>query len=760
MKKRLLSHKLLLLFITVFYVQSSYSQTTYTVTSTSVGPNTTSGTFLWAVDQANNNTGADIIEFTPGLQVNASATNVSLQNSIMALINESVTIDGKGSSLNGYQLWVTQGGIVNPLSDCPNSTPSLTQYSYMPGFVAIGTRGQDNSAIEVTIKNLTVKQFNQVAQIADNASLILDNFTGLETWGTLQCAGEPMINGVEGASLTIKNSLFENAKNWGTIPFAASIYMGQNAGDLIIENSRFRDLTFGSQPAVYHSGVAGSKLNIVSSRFYQSGGIETFGAVETNIVNSIWTNKATLIPSISDRIINNSSGDMNIIASSIMWNTNQCDGLCGASMDNQTSLIEIRAEGDINFLQSAVGFNFDPSTGAPALLTLGVATGGTATKGVFTADEYTYIEPTTIQDAAALNTLVTTPPSTSLLTGVGFIRGVVPTTGIDTDVALVTPAADGELIDPIPSVITLINPIDGSTIAFDVVGNPREDANSKRDIGALQLALAPFLSVSSSGDSQVALSWNEPLHHDGLDIVRYEVTYDVSGGSSPTTIPIDLPALTQTISGLTNGTAYEFKVRAIYNSTGTEENGPYSNIVIATPIASIGDFTVTAAPGDSEVALSWTQPDLGGRDFDAYTILWRVQGTTLFIGQLATYSPSETNITVTGLTNGTTYEFVVTVNASGDTNQGSTTATPDVGLGIDDLDLLNGKFSYYPNPVDDYLHIDIEENFTAKLFSINGALLMDIKSKKNIDVSKFNTGIYILQIQVEDKTYSGKILKK
>jgi len=74
--------------------------------------------------------------------------------------------------------------------------------------------------------------------------------------------------------------------------------------------------------------------------------------------------------------------------------------------------------------------------------------------------------------------------------------------------------------------------------------------------------------------------------------------------------------------------------------------------------------------------------------------------------------------------------------------------------------LLNGKFSYYPNPVDDYLHIDIEENFTAKLFSINGTLLIDIKSKKTIDISNFSSGIYILKIQVEDKIYSRKILKK
>jgi len=310
----------------------------------------------------------------------------------------------------------------------------------------------------------------------------------------------------------------------------------------------------------------------------------------------------------------------------------------------------------------------------------------------------------------------------------------------------------------IPAGNPLINPIDGSTITLDVVGNPREDANGLRDIGALQLALAPFLGVSSSGDAFVDLNWNEPLHHDGLTIIKYEVVYDETGGSSPTTVTIDPPVLSKTISGLTNGTEYEFQVRAVY--TGPV-NGPYSNTVKETPLGPIGTPVVTAVPGNAEVALSWNLPDLGGRDFMLYTIQWRIDGTTDFMGAQAFNNPAETNTTITGLVNGTSYEFAVTVYAvGGNSAPGFATATPDIGLGIDDLDLLDGKFSYYPNPVDDYLHINLDEPFKARLYSINGILLMDAKSKKTIDISNFSSGIYILKIQVEDKIYSGKILKK
>jgi len=744
MKASFATYKLLLLFITVFHVQSVYSQTTYTVTSTSItGP----GSFTEAVTLANANSGTDIIEFTPGLQVDASVTTPpDPANPWMANITESVVIDGKGGALNGIQTWITAGGLINNKTECPGDVASTIQTAFMPGFVEIGTNGQDNTGIDVNIKNLTIKQFNRVALIQMNASLVLENFQGYDTWSTFQCLGDLMIEARDGASLTITDSKLGLAENW-SIPDAAASIFGSNAADLTIERSELSDLCKRDQPAIYWDGATGSKVNIVSSRIVRSGGIRVLGESVSNIVNSIWVNYYIQVPDIGDRIINYSSGNMNIIASSFVWNTNECDGLCQAY--GYQHLFEINGAGNINFSESAVGFNFDATTVGSELNTLGVNGGS----GSFTADEYTWIQPTAKQDAAALKTITS---QTALLTNLfGFNREVIGSTG-NYDVEMATPAFPGELIDVIPLSSTLTNSIDGSLITLDVVGNPRADANGDRDIGALQLGLAPFLTLTDNADSQVSLGWNEPLHHNGLAIIKYEILYSETGGSG-TTVTIDPPVLTKTISGLTNGTDYDFQVRAIY--TGPE-NGPYSNIVIARPIGSLGDFTVTAVPGNTEVYLSWTQPDLGGRDFEAYTILWRVQGTTNFIGALATYSPSETNITVTGLTNGNTYEFVVTVNASGDINQASATATPDTGLGIDDLDLLNGKFSYYPNPVDDYLHIDLDEEFQAKLFSINGALLMDIKSKKNIDISKFNPGIYILQIQIKDKIYSGKILKK
>ena len=67
---------------------------------------------------------------------------------------------------------------------------------------------------------------------------------------------------------------------------------------------------------------------------------------------------------------------------------------------------------------------------------------------------------------------------------------------------------------------------------------------------------------------------------------------------------------------------------------------------------------------------------------DAYSILWRVAGTTTWTGATGTYgaggNPPATQTTITGLTNGMAYEFAVTANALDGAigPQGLATATP------------------------------------------------------------------------------------
>ncbi|MFY9243632.1 MAG: T9SS type A sorting domain-containing protein [Polaribacter sp.] len=77
-------------------------------------------------------------------------------------------------------------------------------------------------------------------------------------------------------------------------------------------------------------------------------------------------------------------------------------------------------------------------------------------------------------------------------------------------------------------------------------------------------------------------------------------------------------------------------------------------------------------------------------------------------------------------------------------------------LSTEENELLSIKI--FPNPVNDILSIKNVENITIKIYSVNGSLLKNIKSKTNLDVdiSSFKSGVYILEIS----SLKGKKLQK
>jgi hypothetical protein len=737
MKNTILLKGFIPLLITFFCVQSMFGQTTYTVTSTSKdGP----GSIIEAITLANNNPGADIIEFTPGLQVNASYPQFSgSSGDFMLTVTESVIIDGKGGAINGRQKWVSANGDFDNIAKCPGSIPSTIILAQMPNFIDV------KSGINVTIKNLSIKQFNSITEIRDNASLILENFQASEIRSTVQCHSKGLFGVSAGATLSIKDSKFLESYNWASPGLGTAIVSVGSAGNLTIDNSLFYSIEAGDQFLISWQGTSSSKVNIVSSRLLGSGGIIIGGSTSTtNIVNSTMVTRDGGSPEYGERIINSSTGSMNINASSIKWNSNKCATICPISSQ---ILIESK-NGPINLSESAIGFNYSETTGT-LLATLGVS--GT---GTFTADKNTWIEPTSNQDASALQT-ITSQPSLIVNTP-GFVTQISTQVAFN-DVELVSPSISGVLIDVINTALT--NPIDGKPITLDVIGNDRFDANGFRDIGAIQLGLAPSLTVTATGDQSVDIAWQKPLHHNGASIVRYEYQYIETSGGSPTVINAG-KNLTAKITGLTNGTSYNFSVRGIYDESGSEVNGPFSNIGSGTPYGTLATPTLTATPGDAQVSLSWNQPDLGGRTFQSYVIVWKIDGTTNYIDGAFISDPNQTTKTITNLANETTYEFAFKVKASGDFSSNVfKTATPSATLGLENLDLVDGKFSYYPNPIKNYLHINLDKNTHTKVFSINGSLLIDAKVSKHIDVSSLSSGLYVLQIQVEGKMYSSKILK-
>ena len=169
------------------------------------------------------------------------------------------------------------------------------------------------------------------------------------------------------------------------------------------------------------------------------------------------------------------------------------------------------------------------------------------------------------------------------------------------------------------------------------------------------------------GNGSITLNWTAPASNGGADITGYTVTDATAAAVVCTTA-----ATSCTISGLTNGVAYSFKIVAI-NAAGTS--------VISNPSTATTPATTPGAPtnvtatsnANTQSVVSWTAPvDNGGASVTGYTVTATPGGATC-------PATTRTTCTVTGLVNGTNYTFTVTAtNKAGTSNasNASNTATP------------------------------------------------------------------------------------
>ena len=140
----------------------------------------------------------------------------------------------------------------------------------------------------------------------------------------------------------------------------------------------------------------------------------------------------------------------------------------------------------------------------------------------------------------------------------------------------------------------------------------------------------------------------------------------------------DGAALTATVTGLANGTAYTFTVTST-NAAGSSSQSAPSNQVV--PQGPPGPPTsVTALAGDREATVAWSEPASdGGSPIAQYTVTSDPDGLSVTVDGSTSTSTSTSSSTVTGLTNGTGCTFTVrAINAigTGDPSEPSNEVNP------------------------------------------------------------------------------------
>jgi fibronectin type 3 domain-containing protein len=196
-----------------------------------------------------------------------------------------------------------------------------------------------------------------------------------------------------------------------------------------------------------------------------------------------------------------------------------------------------------------------------------------------------------------------------------------------------------------------------------------ESANSSQ-VSATPVApvtppAAPTGLQATAGNAQVNLSWSART-----GATSYHVKRSTTSGGPYTQIAA--PTTTsETDTGLTNGTTYYYVVSAL-NAAGESAN---SSQAVATPVAPAAPPAaptgLQATGGNAQVSLTWT----ASKGATSYHVK---RSTTSGGPYTQVAAPTTTSDIDTGLTNGTTYYYVVSaLNAAGESaNSSQASATP------------------------------------------------------------------------------------
>ena len=178
---------------------------------------------------------------------------------------------------------------------------------------------------------------------------------------------------------------------------------------------------------------------------------------------------------------------------------------------------------------------------------------------------------------------------------------------------------------------------------------------------------APDITSVTHGDGELTVTWTAPTgqgSNGGADIEYFVVQWKpntVSDWASPLVqegSTIDETVLTYPITGLSNGTTYDIRVRAD-NGVVPEAGQDYNwDEHFGTPDVLPDKPTIqSVVEGHTQLAVTWDEPANTGSDITGYVVQWKDNSVSGWDSPLGSETLEETDFThtITSLANGTEY---------------------------------------------------------------------------------------------------------
>jgi hypothetical protein len=183
-------------------------------------------------------------------------------------------------------------------------------------------------------------------------------------------------------------------------------------------------------------------------------------------------------------------------------------------------------------------------------------------------------------------------------------------------------------------------------------------------LSTMPVAGAPSDVEGTPGNEEVDLTWTAEADDNGSTTSGYRVQLKAANAEWRTALDTTTTDTNATVDGLTNGTAYTFRVAAIGTNGVGAWSEPSEEITPRTVPAQVEGLS--AAPGNTEIELTWSAPDDGGAPITAYIVEQDTDENDAWTTLTSDLDPSTAEYTVTGLNNGSGYRYRVSaVNAAG-----------------------------------------------------------------------------------------------